>query len=50
MQGEALENRVSDAIHAGFEGIDKETGEFEPLVYINFISTNIAAGLCFGEK
>ncbi|XP_053404194.1 steroid 17-alpha-hydroxylase/17,20 lyase-like isoform X2 [Mercenaria mercenaria] len=50
MQGDALQNRVHDAVETTLFEIDQLSGEFDPSEYINFIVGNILTGLCFGGK
>lgn len=50
MQGDSLENRISDAVVTVFDEMDKEIGEFDPENYVNFIAVNILTGICFGGK
>ncbi|XP_045200320.2 steroid 17-alpha-hydroxylase/17,20 lyase-like [Mercenaria mercenaria] len=50
MQGDALQNRVHDAVETAFFEIDQLSGEFDPSEYITFIVGNILTGLCFGGK
>ncbi|XP_060566927.1 steroid 17-alpha-hydroxylase/17,20 lyase-like [Ruditapes philippinarum] len=51
MLGDALENRIFDAVETAFVEIDKvSSGPFNPEEYINFIVTNILTSLCFGGK
>ena len=50
MQGEALEERIHDAVSVVFEEMKKEKTSFDPTMYINFIVGNILTGLCFGGK
>lgn len=50
MQGNALDNGIHDAVTTAFEEMDKETGEFDPAEYIDFIVANILTGFCFGGK
>lgn len=50
MMGEALEERVHDAVFTAIEELKKETGPFDPEDYVNFIVGNILTGLCFGGK
>ena len=50
MIGEALEERVHDAVSTAIIELKKETGPFDPEDYVNFIVGNILTGLCFGGK
>ena len=50
MMGEALDDRVHDAVSTAIVELKKETGPFDPAGYINFIVGNILTGLCFGGK
>lgn len=50
MMGEALEERVHDAVSTAILEMKKETGPFNPEVYIDFIVANMLTGLCFGGK
>ena len=50
MMGEALENRVHDAVSTAFVEMKKEAAPFDPKCYINFIVGNFLTGLCFGGQ
>lgn len=50
MQGEALEERVHNAVKVMMEEMKKEQAPFDPAMYITFIVGNILTGLCFGGK
>ena len=50
MQGEALEERVHNAVSVMFEEMVKEKKPFDPRMYVNFIVGNILGGLCFAGK
>ncbi|XP_045201678.2 steroid 17-alpha-hydroxylase/17,20 lyase-like isoform X3 [Mercenaria mercenaria] len=50
MQGDALQNRVHDAVETAFVEIDHISRVFDPAEYINYIVGNILTGLCFGGK
>ena len=50
MMGDALEERVHDAVSVANEELKKQTGPFDPKLHINFIVGNILAGLCFAGK
>lgn len=50
MLGQALEERVHDAVEVVFEELIKQKEPFDPVDYINSIVGNILIGLCFGGK
>ncbi|XP_060558642.1 steroid 17-alpha-hydroxylase/17,20 lyase-like [Ruditapes philippinarum] len=50
MQGNALQDRVHEAVSTAIIELDKVRGEFDPEPYINFLVGNILTGLCFGGK
>ena len=50
MMGQALEQRVHEAVSTVFEEIGKQTEPTDPENYVNFIVGNILCGLCFGGK
>ena len=50
MQGEALQERVHDAVTVIFSEMRKEQKPFDPEMYINFIVCHILNGLLFGGK
>ena len=50
MMGQALEERVHDAVSTAIEELKKETKPFDPENAVNFIVTNILTGLCFSGK
>ena len=50
MMGEALEDRVHNAVSTAIVELKREKGPFDPECYINFIVGNILTGLCFGGK
>ena len=50
MMGEALEERVHDAVSVAIEELQKQKGPLDPKDHINFIVGNILTGLCFAGK
>ena len=50
MMGDALEERVHDAVAVVFDELKKHKGSLDPENYVNFIVGNILTGLCFGGK
>ena len=50
MQGQALEDRVHDALATVHDEMKKEQKPFDPGNYMDFIVGNILIGLCFGGK
>ena len=50
MMGQALEERVHDAMSAAIVELKKQTKPFDPENIVNFIVGNMLTGLCFGSK
>ena len=50
MQGQALEDRIHDALATVHDEMKKEAKPFDPGHYMDFIVGNILIGLCFGGK
>ena len=50
MSGEALEERVHDALEVCIEELDKQKEPTDPESYISFLVVNILNSLCYGEK